>query len=133
MADCPFPTHLAAEGRRFWIDVAEEYGDDFEPYEFNLLRLACEALDRSTQARKAIRRHGLTYLSPQGSPVARPEIALEKSSRSAFAQLVRQLGLGSVEPEQEDELAPDEPARGRVRPLSRRRRVGTYAANKGAV
>lgn len=116
------PTHLAADGRRFWTDVATEYGDDFEPFEWNLLRLACEALDRGTQARRAIRRHGLTYESPQGSPVLRPEVGLEKASRAAFAQLVRQLGLGEASDEPSDE--PSE--------LPRRHRYGQYRRAKAA-
>jgi hypothetical protein len=124
------PSHLAVPGRRFWTEVGLEYGPDFEPYEWSLLRLAAEALDRGAQARRAVRRHGLTYVSPQGSPVLRPEIALEKSSRAAFAQLVRQLGLGNVEDEPDK---PDkQPSGGRVRPYSVRRRRGEYKQNKGA-
>jgi P27 family predicted phage terminase small subunit len=126
------PTHLAGEGKRFWTEVIEEYGaGTLEAYETQLLRLACEALDRGTQARRAIRRHGLTYDSPQGSPVARPEVALEKSSRAAFAQLVRQLGLGNIDDEA-DELEADQSLAGRVRPYSVRRRRGQYEQNKAA-
>jgi hypothetical protein len=136
MAACttvPAPAHLATEGRRFWTDVAHDYGEEFEPYEWNLLRLAAEALDRGTQARKAIRRNGLTYASPQGSPVLRPEIALEKSSRAAFAQLVRQLRLGNTEDEDEtDDLEAGPALAGRVRPYSVRRRRGQYQQNKAA-
>lgn len=124
------PSHLGLAGREFWTDVDAEYGSELEAFEFQLLRLACEALDRGTQARKAIRRHGLVYESAQGSVVARPEVALERSSRAAFASLVRQLGLGSVEPELDEE---PEPESGRVRPHSTRRRRGEYALSKGAV
>ena len=131
MADHPAPTHLASEGKRFWTDVVAEYGEDLEPFELQLLRLACEALDRGVQSRKALRRHGLTYVSPQGAPVARPEVALEKASRAAFAQLVKQLGLGAVEDEPEDE--PEQGVEGgRVRPSSVRRRRGQYAGWKAA-
>jgi hypothetical protein len=128
------PGHLATAGKRFYSDVADDYGENFESYEWSLLCLAAEALDRSAQARRAIRRHGLTYESPQGSPILRPEVALEKSSRVAFAQLVRQLGLGKVQDDPADS-DPEEAAHslaGRVRPYSTRRRRGQYAGNKAA-
>ena len=128
------PTHLAREGKKFWTEIAAEYGEDFEPFEWQLLRLAAEALDRGTQARRAIRRHGLTYLSPQGSPVARPEIAIEKAARAAFAQLVRQLGLGEVPEEQdEDEKPSPSTRRGASYTSTMRRRAGGYRANKAPV
>jgi P27 family predicted phage terminase small subunit len=128
------PTHLAREGKKFWTDVATEYGEDFEPFEWQLLRLAAEALDRGVQSRRAIRRHGLTYLSPQGAAVARPEIAIEKASRAAFAQLVRQLGLGEIEDEGEDRVEPEpKPRRGRSYTSTIRRRAGQYQANKAPV
>jgi hypothetical protein len=124
------PGHLATAGTRFWAEVAESYGPDFEAYEWSLLNLAAGALDRGAQARRAIRRHGLTYLSPQGSPVIRPEIALEKASRVAFAQLVKQLGLGQVEAEPDEPV--NQPSGGRVRPYSVRRRRGEYKRSKGS-
>jgi hypothetical protein len=127
------PTHLAVDGRRFWAEVADDYGEDFEPYEWSLLQLAAESLDRGAQARRAVRRHGLTYTSPQGSPVLRPEIALEKSSRAAFAQLVRQLRLGVEDEDESNDLEADQAvAGGRVRPYSVRRRTGQYQGNKAA-
>lgn len=134
MADFPMPKHLARDGARFWTDVMSNYGQDFELFEAELLRLAAEALDRGAMARRALRRHGLTYLSPQGSVIARPEVSVERASRSAFAQLVRQLGLGNPEPE--DDGAPDDdldPQAGRVRPYSVRRRKGKYKDAKGAL
>ncbi|MBV9337940.1 MAG: P27 family phage terminase small subunit [Solirubrobacterales bacterium] len=124
------PGHLAREGKRFWTDIAAEYGVDFEPFEWQLLRLAAEALDRGAQARRAIRRHGLTYESPQGSPVARPEVAIEKTARAAFAQLVRQLGLGEIEEEQPEEPHEPRQRRGRSYTSTIRRRNGEYRAAK---
>lgn len=127
------PGHLATVGRRFFDEVALTDGADFEQFEWELLRLAAEALDRGVQARRALRKHGLTYLSPQGAPVARPEIGIEKAAVSRYAQLCRQLGLGDAEPEDDDD-EPAGPVRGRsYTSTNRRRRGGTYAANKAPV
>lgn len=128
------PGHLATVGRRFFEEVALTDGEDYEQHEWELLRLAAEALDRGVQARRALRKHGLTYLSPQGSPVARPEVAIEKSAVSRYAQLCRQLGLGEYVPEPEDDDDEPRAARGRsYTSTNRRRRGGTYAAAKAPV
>ena len=70
--------------------VAEIY---LEPHRLRLLQLACEAWDRLNQARDALAEHGLTYLSKDGDPRPRPEVAIERDARVAFARLVRDLGL----------------------------------------
>ena len=53
------PRHLNVTGARFWREFCTDWEledtDDLE-----LLRLACEALDRATQARKIVRTEGLT-------------------------------------------------------------------------
>jgi len=131
----PAPGHLARDGKRFWAAVVRDYdadGEGWEAFEYELLRLACEALDRCAQARRAIRRHGLVYDSPQGSPVARPEVTIERQARQAFGQFVKQLGLGEALDEIDDE-APKARRGTSYTSTNRRRREGTYAANKAAV
>jgi phage terminase small subunit len=59
---------------------------------------ACEAWDRSEQAREALAKHGMTYEDRFGAPRSRPEIAIERDSRLAFARLVRELGLNVAPP-----------------------------------
>jgi hypothetical protein len=62
-----------------------------------LLQLACEAWDRAEQARELLLQHGLTFVDRFGQPHARPEIAIERDSRIAFARLLRELNL-DIEP-----------------------------------
>lgn len=68
-------------------------GYELEPQHLRLLRLACEAWDRAEQARKVLRRRGLTYRDRFDQPRARPEVAIERDSRMAFARLLRELDL----------------------------------------
>jgi hypothetical protein len=58
-----------------------------------LLRLAAEAWDRCEQARLVIAEQGLTYMDRFEQPRARPEVAIERDSRIAFARLIRELAL----------------------------------------
>jgi phage terminase small subunit len=85
------PEHLSAESRKLWRELTHEY--ELEPHELKTFRLALEALDRATQARKAIRRNGLTYEDRFGAPHVRPEVGIERDARAAWARLMRELAL----------------------------------------
>lgn len=85
------PPHLSKETAEWWTEVLAEY--DLDGHHKKLLQKACESWDRSEQARKAILKNGLTFDDRFGSPHARPEIAIERDSRLAFARLVREIGL----------------------------------------
>ena len=87
----PAPGHLSRDAKAWWRDVVQDYGLD--PHHLKLLRAACEAWDRHEQARKAVRKHGLTYTDRFGQPRARPEVAIERDSRIQFARLLRELDL----------------------------------------
>jgi phage terminase small subunit len=89
------PAHLADPTRAWWRSVVEKY--ELEDHHLRLLTLAAESWDRCEAARKAIGEHGLTYLDRFNSPHARPEIAIERDSKIAFARLLRELDL-DVEP-----------------------------------
>lgn len=93
------PGHLRAETRRWWASVVEDFV--LEPHHVRLLTLAAEAWDRCWQAREALAEHGITYTDRFGSPKARPEVAVERDSKIAFARLLRELNL--------DIDSPDEP------------------------
>lgn len=85
------PRHLEPATRRWFAAVCTEY--ELEEHHLRLLTLAGEAWDRCEAARKAIAELGLTYLDRFGAPRARPEVAIERDSRVAFARLIRELDL----------------------------------------
>lgn len=92
------PAHLKLATRRWWVSVAEDY--QLEAHHLRLLTLAGEAWDRCQQAREALAKHGLTFEDRFHQPHARPEIAIERDSRIAFARLLRELAL-DIEPPRE--------------------------------
>ena len=96
------PDHLRPATRKWFASVVENY--ELEPHHLRLLQLAGEAWDRSEQAREALAEHGLTFTDRFDCPRARPEVAIERNSRIAFARLLRELDL-DVEP-------PPQPSRG---------------------
>lgn len=85
------PKHLRAETARWFESVIRDF--QLEPHHRKLLALAGEAWDRCMQVREAIDKHGITYPDRFGAPRARPEVAIERDSRLAFARLVRELDL----------------------------------------
>ena len=78
-------------------EVVKEY--DLEPHHQRLLILAAEAFDRGQDARAAIAKHGAVYTDRFGQPAARPEVAIERDSRIAFARLLRELSLDVSAPD----------------------------------
>jgi phage terminase small subunit len=90
------PRHLKLPTRRWWLDVHDNF--DLEPHHVRLLTLAGEAWDRALTAREAIAKHGITYQDRFGAPRVRPEVAVERDARLAFARLLRELRL-DVEPD----------------------------------
>lgn len=93
------PGHLRKATAEWFRSVVE--GFNLEPHHVRLLTLAAEAWDRCQQAREILDAEGLTYVDRFNQPSARPEVAIERDSRIAFARLLRELGL--------DLAAPDEP------------------------
>lgn len=71
---------------------------ELDHHHVKLLLLAAEALDRYRQAHDTLEREGLTFEDRFGRPCVRPEVAVERDSRLAFARLVRELGLDAYEP-----------------------------------
>jgi phage terminase small subunit len=91
------PEHLQEPTRQWFERVTADY--ELEPHHLRLLTLAAEAWDRCVQARVALAEHGLTYDDRFKQPRARPEVAIERDSRIAFARLLRELALDIEEPD----------------------------------
>lgn len=89
------PQHLKKKTRQWWRQVVQDYY--LEPHHIRLLTLAGEAWDRCEEAREILAMEGLTYEDRFGQPRSRPEVAIERDSRLAFARLLRELDL-DVEP-----------------------------------
>jgi phage terminase small subunit len=90
------PADLSPTMARWWDQVVKEH--ELEPHRLHLLHLACQAKDRCEQAREAIAEHGSTYVDRFGAPRLRPEVAIERDSRQAFARLLRDLDLRAPSP-----------------------------------
>lgn len=97
------PKHLRADTASWWSTVAADYA--LEAHHRRILTLAAEAWDRGVEAREAIARHGTVYVDRFDQPRARPEVAIERDSRIAFARLVRELAL-DVDPPGESDRPP---------------------------
>lgn len=92
------PSHLRKETTEWWSQVINDY--DLDAHHVKLLTLAAEAWDRCQQSREAIKRYGMIYKDRFGQPRSRPELAVERDSRLAFARMVRELGLDVIEPKE---------------------------------
>jgi P27 family predicted phage terminase small subunit len=91
MAELDPPAHLTPETADWWRAVLAEFA--LEPHHLRLLRLACEAWDRTQQAREILDRDGLTTETESGGLKAHPCIGIERDARLAFARLLRELDL----------------------------------------
>jgi phage terminase small subunit len=69
-----------------------------EPHHLRLLQLACEAWDRTQEARAILADQGLMTEDRYGKPKLHPAAGLERDSRLAFARLVRELDLDGEPP-----------------------------------
>ena len=90
------PAHLESATAEWWMDVVAEYG--LEAHHIRLLTLAAEAWDRGQAARAVIDEEGLTFDDRFDQPKVRPQVAIERDSRTAFARLLRELALDYEEP-----------------------------------
>lgn len=98
------PDHLRPPTAAWWATVTADF--DLEPHHVRLLTLAAEAWDRGQQAREILATEGLTYSDRFEQPRARPEVAIERDSRVAFARLLRELALDVEGPADESVRPP---------------------------
>jgi len=88
----PAPNHLSPESTEFYAHVADNF--ELEAHHLKLLRLACEAWDRSQEAREIIEEAGGPVFSDRfGQPRPHPAVRIEAESRSQFTRILRELDL----------------------------------------
>lgn len=97
------PAHLASGTAAWWLSVVTTW--ELDEHHVRLLTLACEAFERAVQARQILDRKGLTFRDRFGQPKPRPELAVERDSRIAFARLLRELDL-DVDPPPDEGRTP---------------------------
>ena len=90
------PKHLRPATKRWFNHVTAEWS--LEQHHIKLLIAAAESWDRMAEAREAIANKGLIFQDRFGTPRARPEVSIERDSRTAFARLIRELDLDIDEP-----------------------------------
>ena len=85
------PKHLRPETKAWW-DMAVAVRR-FKNHELRILLVACETLDRRTEAREALKKFGLTFTDSKGIVRQRPEVCIERDCSAAFLRTVRTLHL----------------------------------------
>jgi phage terminase small subunit len=93
MTDTKPPKHLKPTTRKWFERVCTTFM--LEDHHVRLLTLAAQAWDQAEAARIVLGKKGLTYVDRFGAPRARPEVAIERDARLAFARLLRALNLDS--------------------------------------
>jgi phage terminase small subunit len=83
------PSHLAKSSQTLFLDLAEVYnltGRDVE-----LLITGLEAKDRASQARRELKRTGLTVTNSKGAVVSHPLVGVEKAAQRVWISVLKTL------------------------------------------
>lgn len=85
------PAHLSKKMKEFWRGVFEI--KTLQSHEVLILVKACECHDRAEQARRILKKQGLTFEDRFRQPRSRPEVAIERDNKALFAKLLGQIHL----------------------------------------
>jgi phage terminase small subunit len=83
------PRDLSANAVRFWHATIAELNLS-KAHHFEMLEIACRALDEIEAARKILKKQGLT-LATQHSAKVNPAFSIERGAREDFTRAMRQL------------------------------------------
>src|ERR1700674_2974305 len=83
--------HLSAKSKKWWRSVSAEF--ELTPTDYKVLTAAAEALDSAEEARKQLKREGLTYVDGRGVIKGHPAVIIMRDSAGLFAKLVKMLRL----------------------------------------
>jgi|SRR3954451_1160761 phage terminase small subunit len=85
------PKHLSPARTNLWNRTTANF--TLEETELELLRLACETLDRAEDARLILAKEGIVSTGRYRQKLAHPAVAIERDSRLAAARIFKQLAL----------------------------------------
>jgi len=85
------PEGLSEASKKFWRSIVQ--GWELDPNHLELLRIACQQLDRAAQARAAVGEAGSYFTDKFGAVKPHPGLAVETQARKLFIQAVREIGL----------------------------------------
>lgn len=88
-SDGPAAVTLTGERAKLWDDVRARFV--LEPASENLLRNACESLERAAQLAEQVNRDGATFRDRFGAVRANPATMLERDFRGLAARQLAQL------------------------------------------
>jgi hypothetical protein len=88
-ADGPQPVTLTGDRLRLWNDVRSRFV--LEPASENILRNACESLERAAQLAEQVNRDGATFKDRFGAVRVNPAAQLERDFRGLAARQLQQL------------------------------------------
>jgi P27 family predicted phage terminase small subunit len=91
------PAGLCDEAKRFWREVVSEFTID-DVGSRRVLQSACEAFHRMLQAQEIISKEGITCSDRFGQLKVHPAVLIERDSRAAVLQALKQLKLVVDEP-----------------------------------
>jgi len=89
--DGPQPVVLTGERRRLWDDVRSRFV--LEPASENILRNACESLERAAQLAELVSTHGPTFLDRVNAVRVNPAAQLDRDFRGLAARQLQQLAI----------------------------------------
>jgi len=88
-ADGPEPIVLTGERLKLWNDVRSKFA--LEATSENILRNACESLERAAQAAEQVTKEGATFRDRFGAIRAHPAVGIEKDFRGLAARQLEKL------------------------------------------
>ena len=86
------PSHLTKEAKTIWRTLVKEYAI-VDSGGLEILRVALEAFDRAQKCRVSIDKVGLVVKDRFGAVRPHPLLPMERDSRAAFLQALKQLCL----------------------------------------
>ena len=92
------PQDLRSEAKRLWRDIVAQW--EFSPDALAVLKIMVWAFGSYLDAKEILDQEGRTFKTTSGQIKKHPMVEIEKTSRAAFLQAVKQLDLQEEEKDQ---------------------------------